>query len=172
MPEDRNRHAQLFRGLRVTTLGTLASRVLGLVRDMATAALLGLSGDGVMDAFVVAFRLPNFFRRLFGEGALTASYLPVLAAQLEEDRASGWQLASVVLVWFGVILAAVVVIAEAACLILWWAYADAPQMRLLLGLSAVMLPYLFFICLAAQLAGTLHALAHFSTPALAPTLLN
>lgn len=172
MPEDRNRHAQLFRGLRVTTLGTLASRVLGLVRDMATAALLGLSGDGVMDAFVVAFRLPNFFRRLFGEGALTASYLPVLAAQLEEDRASGWQLASVVLVWFGVILAAVVVIAEAACLILWWAYADAPQMRLLLGLSAVMLPYLFFICLAAQLAGTLHALGHFSTPALAPTLLN
>ncbi|HEX5446696.1 MAG TPA: murein biosynthesis integral membrane protein MurJ [Pirellulales bacterium] len=172
MPDDRSRHAQLFRGLRVTTLGTLASRILGLVRDMATAALLGLSGDGVMDAFVVAFRIPNFFRRLFGEGALTASYLPVLAATLEENRAAGWQLASVVLVWFGAILAVVVVLAEAVCLTLWWLYADHPDMRLLLGLSAVMLPYLFFICLAAQLAGTLHALAHFSTPALAPTLLN
>ncbi len=172
MPDDRSRHAQLFRGLRVTTLGTLASRILGLVRDMATAALLGLSGDGVMDAFVVAFRIPNFFRRLFGEGALTASYLPVLAATLEKNRAAGWQLASVVLVWFGAILAVVVVVAEAVCLTLWWLYADHPDMRLLLGLSAVMLPYLFFICLAAQLAGTLHALAHFSTPALAPTLLN
>lgn len=172
MHDTRARHAQIFSGLRVTTLGTLASRVLGLVRDMATAAMLGLSGDGVMDAFVVAFRIPNFFRRLFGEGALTASYLPVLTSQLEEDRAAGWQLASVVLVWLGVILAVVVVLAEAVCLGLSWLYADRPDMRLLVGLSAVMLPYLFFICLAAQLAGTLHALAHFSTPALAPTLLN
>lgn len=172
MPDDRSRQAQLFSGLRVTTLGTLASRILGLVRDMATAAMLGLSGDGVMDAFVVAFRIPNFFRRLFGEGALTASYLPVLASRLEEDRTAGWQLASVVLVWLGVVLAVVVVLAEAVCLGLWWTYSDRPDLRLLLGLSAVMLPYLFFICLAAQLAGTLHALAHFSTPALAPTLLN
>lgn len=172
MSDERTRHAQIFSGLRVTTLGTLASRILGLVRDIATAAMLGLSGDGVMDAFVVAFRIPNFFRRLFGEGALTASYLPVLASQLEEDRAAGWQLASAVLVWLSVVLAVVVVLAEAVCLALWWTYADRPDMRLLLGLSAVMLPYLFFICLAAQLAGTLHALAHFSTPALTPTLLN
>jgi putative peptidoglycan lipid II flippase len=156
----------------VTSFGTLASRVLGMVRDMATAALLGLSGDGVMDAFVFAFRIPNFFRRLFGEGALAASYLPVLSKRLEEDRPGAWQLASVVLVWLSVILAAVVVLAEGACLAMWWLEGDRPGMRLLLGLTAVMLPYLFFICLAAQLAGTLHAMAHFSTPALAPTLLN
>jgi putative peptidoglycan lipid II flippase len=163
---------QLFAGIRITSFGTLASRVLGMVRDMATAALLGLSGDGVMDAFVFAFRIPNFFRRLFGEGALAASYLPVLSKRLEEDRAGAWQLASVVLVWLSVTLAAVVVLAEGACLALWWVDGDRPGMRLLLGLTAVMLPYLFFICLAAQLAGTLHAMAHFSTPALAPTLLN
>ena len=60
---------QAFAGLTVTSLGTLASRVLGLVRDMATVALLGMSDGGVMDAFVVAFRIPNLFRRLFGEGA-------------------------------------------------------------------------------------------------------
>ncbi|HET6879632.1 MAG TPA: murein biosynthesis integral membrane protein MurJ [Pirellulales bacterium] len=163
---------QLFAGIRVTSIGTLASRVLGMVRDMATAALLGLSGDGVMDAFVVAFRIPNFFRRLFGEGALAASYLPVLSKKLEEDRVSAWRVASVVLVWLSVILAATVVLAEGCCLGLWWLEGDRPGMRLLLGLTATMLPYLFFICLAAQLAGTLHALAHFSTPALAPTLLN
>ncbi|HEV7226777.1 MAG TPA: murein biosynthesis integral membrane protein MurJ [Pirellulales bacterium] len=164
--------SQLFAGLRVTSFGTLASRLLGMVRDMATASLLGLSGDGVMDAFVVAFRIPNLFRRLFGEGALAASYLPVLSAKLEQNRQAAWQLASVTLVWLAVVLAGAVVVAEGACAAAWWFYGDAPGMKLLLGLSAVMLPYLFFICLAAQVSGTLHALAHFSTPALAPTLLN
>lgn len=164
--------SQLFAGLRVTSFGTLASRILGMVRDMATAALLGLSGDGVMDAFVVAFRIPNLARRLFGEGALAASYLPVLSAKLETDRQAAWQLASVTLVWLAVILAGVVLVAEAICAGVWLLYGDAPGMRPLVGLSAVMMPYLFFICLAAQVSGTLHALAHFSTPALAPTLLN
>ena len=164
--------SQLFAGLRVTSFGTLASRILGMVRDVATAALLGLSGDGVMDAFVVAFRIPNLFRRLFGEGALAASYLPVLSARLERNRNEAWQLASVTLVWLAVILTAVVVVAEGICAALWWLYGDVPGMTLLVGRSAVMLPYLFFICLAAQVSGTLHALSHFSTPALAPTLLN
>lgn len=163
---------QLLAGIRVTSFGTLASRLLGMLRDMATAALMGLSGGGVMDAFVVAFRIPNFFRRLFGEGALAASYLPVLSQKLEEDRTAAWQVASVVLVWLAAILAAVVVVAEACCLALWWLEGDRPGMTLLLGLTATMMPYLFFICLAAQVSGTLHALAHFSTPALAPTLLN
>ncbi|MCL4195740.1 MAG: hypothetical protein KJZ87_28650, partial [Thermoguttaceae bacterium] len=81
----RQRHP-LVSGAGITSLGTLASRVLGMVRDMATAALLGLSGGGVMDAFAVAFRIPNLFRRLFGEGALAASYLPVLTAEFERDR--------------------------------------------------------------------------------------
>ena len=62
---------------------------------MATVSLLGLSGDGVMDAFVLAFRIPNLFRRLFGEGALAAAYLPVLTEELERDRPRAWQFASV-----------------------------------------------------------------------------
>ncbi|HEY5313542.1 MAG TPA: lipid II flippase MurJ, partial [Pirellulales bacterium] len=74
-----------LRGLSITSVGTLVSRVLGLARDMATVSLLGLSGDGVMDAFVLAFRIPNLFRRLFGEGALAAAYLPVLTEELERD---------------------------------------------------------------------------------------
>ena len=72
---------------RIPALGTLASRVTGLLRDMATAAGLGMSGGGVMDALVVAFRTANLLRRLFGEGAFTAAFLPVFSAAVD-DRAA------------------------------------------------------------------------------------
>ena len=87
----------LLSGARITGLGTLLSRVLGLIRDIATAALLGLSAGGVMDAFAIAIRIPNLFRRLFAEGALSASYLPVLTARFEEGPDSAWKLVSVVI---------------------------------------------------------------------------
>ncbi len=162
----------LIAGAAITSLGTLASRMLGLVRDISTAPLLGMSGGGVMDVFVVAFRIPNLFRRLFGEGALTASYVPVLAARLEEDRPRAWQLASVLLAWLTVVLAGIVLVAELVCLLAWNAGSGQPRVRLLAGLAAVMMPYMLFICLAAQVAATLQCLGHFSIPALAPTLLN
>lgn len=139
---------------------------------MATASLLGMSGGGVMDAFAIAFRIPNLFRRLFGEGALAASYLPVFAERLEKDRQSAWQLASVMLSWVTVVLVLIVMLAEAACGLIWLAWGHLPGLGLLLGLAAVMMPYLLFICLAAQVAATLHALSRFAAPALAPTLLN
>ena len=125
-----------------------------------------------MDAFVVAFRIPNLFRRLFGEGSLAVSYLPVLAARLDRDRPGAWQLASVTFVWLSVVLAALVLVLEGACGALYVAYGDNPQLALLLGLAGVMIPYLFFICLAAQISATLHALSHFGGPALVPVVLN
>jgi putative peptidoglycan lipid II flippase len=159
-------------GFWVTSLGTLASRVLGLVRDMATAALLGLGSGGAMDAFVVAFRIPNLFRRLFGEGALAASYLPVLAERLHHERASAWQLTSVVLTWLTIVLSVVVLVGEALCGALWLALGPASQERLLVGLLAIMLPYLLLGCLAAQVSATLQALGQFRMPAVAPTIMN
>jgi putative peptidoglycan lipid II flippase len=162
----------LVSGAGITGLGTLACRVLGMVRDMATASLLGMSGGGVMDAFVVAFRIPNLFRRLFGEGALAASYVPVLARRLEQDRAAAWQVASAVFTWLSVLLAGILVAAEAICGLVWLAWGDAPGMALLVGLTAAMMPYMLFICLAAQVAATLQCLSEFRVPALAPTLLN
>ncbi|MFH1918394.1 MAG: murein biosynthesis integral membrane protein MurJ [Planctomycetota bacterium] len=167
----RARHPLII-GARVTSLGTFCSRLLGMLRDMATAALLGLSGGGVMDAFVIAFRIPNLFRQLFGEGALAASYLPVLSAQLEKDRAAAWQLVSVALTWLAVLLVVLVLVAEGACGLAWLAWGDVPGVGLVVGLAAVMMPYLLFICLAAQVAATLHAIAHFGTPALVPAVLN
>jgi putative peptidoglycan lipid II flippase len=166
------RRHPLIAGARITGLGTLASRVLGMVRDMATAALLGLAGQGVMDAFVIAYRIPNLFRRLFGEGALTASYLPVLSAQLEKDRKGAWQLASVTFTWLTVVLAGLVVLGEVLFGLAWLVWGEDPGAGLLVGLAAVMLPYLLLICLAAQVTATLHALSHFTVPALAPVVLN
>ncbi len=168
---DRKRHP-LITGTIIVSLGTLASRVLGAVRDMATAALLGMSHAAVMDAFVTAFRIPNTFRRLFGEGALAASYLPVLSAQLEKDRQNAWRLASVMMTWLAVLLVALLAVIEGVCGLIWLIWGHVPGMGLLMGLTAVMMPYMLFICLAAQAAATLQALSHFSVPALAPTILN
>lgn len=162
----------LISGALVTGLGTLLSRLLGMVRDMATASILGLAGSPVMDAFVIAYRIPNLFRRLFGEGALTASYLPVLAAELERDRRHAWHLASVMLSWVTVLLTGLVLLGELLIVVAWWLLGELPGMPLLLGLSATLLPYLMLICLAAQLSATLHAMQHFAVPALAPIVLN
>ncbi len=159
-------------GIRVTTFWTMVSRILGMVRDVATAALFGLVGSGAIDAFVIAFRIPNLFRRLFGEGALAGSYLPVLTETLEQSRGAAWQLVSVLLGWLTIVLSAFVLLSELFCAVV-WAYADHDsQLQLIAGLSAIMLPYLLFVCLAAQISATLHALNHFSTPAVAPILLN
>jgi len=162
----------LIAGARITSLGTLACRILGMLRDMATASLLGLAGGGIMDAFVIAYRIPNLFRRLFGEGALTASYLPVLSARLETDPQVARQLASGVVTLLAVLLAALVAVGELLFGVVWLIWGDVPGVGLLMGLSAVMLPYLLLICIAAQLTTMLYAAQHFTVPALTPTMLN
>jgi putative peptidoglycan lipid II flippase len=162
----------LFSGVTATTLGTLVSRVLGVLRESAAAGLLGLSHGGVMDAYVVAFRIPKLFRRLFGEGAMTASYLPVLAEDLEQDRRRAWKLVSLATTALLVTLALLVVLAEGVCWGLRLAYGDLPGMRLVLGLTAVMLPYTIFICLAAMASATLQTLQEFRVPAMIPSVMN
>jgi putative peptidoglycan lipid II flippase len=168
-PSERRSFVQ---GMWTTGLGTLASRILGLARDMATAALLGLGESGVMDALVVAVRIPNLFRRLFGEGALTASFLPVFTAERERSEEAGWKLASIVLVWLTLVLTVIVLVAELLLAIGWLAWHDSPAVTRLIGLNAATLPYVVTICCASLLGATLQALGHFSIPALAPTLLN
>ncbi len=160
----------LISGARITSLGTLSSRVLGMLRDMATAALLGRGG--VSDAFFIAYRFPNLFRRLFGEGAMTASYLPVLTAHLEADRRAARQLASVVVSLLAAGLAVLVAAAELAFGLIWLCWGDVEGVGQLMGLAAVMLPYLLLICVAAQLTTMYHAMGHFTIPAFTPAVLN
>lgn len=159
-------------GATVTSLGTLGSRVLGMVRDMATAALLGLAGSGVMDAFVVAFRVPNLFRRLLGEGALAAGVVPTIAQALQQDRTQAWRMAGALLAWVGGLAAAAVLLGEIGCAVLGWGWDPAPETTLALRLGAVLMPYVVLASLAALLAANLQCLAEFALPAVAPMLLN
>lgn len=165
---------KLFAGLRIVASSTLLSRVLGMLRDCATGTLFGLSP--VADAFAFAFRIPNLARRLFGEGALSAAFLPIFARELEHKQADGshsaWQLASAVFALMSLVLVALVVIGEAALWLLGLQFAEHADTQLLLGLTAVMLPYAVLICLAAQVTAVLHALGHFTWPALVPAVLN
>ena len=145
-----------------------------MFREIASARLFGLGP--VWDAFSFAFVIPNLSRRLFGEGALSAAFLPVFAKQIEADRdgelQSAWQLASAVFSLLAVFLTGLVLIGE---LVIWGlshALAGQSETQLMLGLTAVMLPYSLLICLAAQVTAVLHALGHFTWPALVPVVLN
>lgn len=165
---------QLFSGLRIVASSTLASRVLGMFREIASAKLFGLSP--VWDAFSFAFMIPNLSRRLFGEGALSAAFLPVFARELEGEREhnlqSAWQLASAVFTLLAVVLTGLVLVGELSLWGLSHFYAGHAETELMLGLTAVMLPYALLICLAAQVTAVLHALGHFTWPALVPVVLN
>ncbi|MEX2113568.1 MAG: murein biosynthesis integral membrane protein MurJ [Pirellulales bacterium] len=162
----------LWSGFWATSLGTLASRVLGLARDVATAALLGLGEAGVMDAFVIAFRVPNLLRRIFGEGALAASFLPVFTRQADESPHRGWQLLSVLFAWLAMLLVALVLVGEIGCAWWWLRAGGGSADAALVGLLAAMLPYLVLIFLAAHAAAALQSLLEFRVPAVAPMILN
>src|SRR6476646_10242697 len=121
----------LLSGTAVTSAGTLVSRVLGLVRDTVTAALFGLSTGGVLDALVVAFRIPNLFRALFGEGAMTASFLPVFTEALERNRENAWQILREALRWLVSVLIVITLAGEAVLGVWVWLVHDDPHVRLL-----------------------------------------
>jgi putative peptidoglycan lipid II flippase len=166
----------LITGTVVTSLGTLASRLSGVLREVATGALFGVvgsgAGRGVADAFLFAFRIPNLFRQLFGEGALTASHLPVLTGHLENDPDAARHLSSVVVTLLAALLTGLAAVGELLLGLIWLIWGNSPRVELLLGLSAVMMPYVVLICVAAQLSTILYAHQRFAVPALAPVTLN
>jgi putative peptidoglycan lipid II flippase len=157
---------------------TLLSRISGLVRDVLFAGLIG-AGTGVSaDAFYVAFRIPNFLRRIFGEGAFSQSFVPVFAEYkakytAEETRAFVDHLAGV----FGAILFVItllgVIAAPILVMILAPGFIDEPHKY---GMTVQMLritfPYLFFISLVAMAAGILNTHGRFGAAAFTPVLLN
>jgi putative peptidoglycan lipid II flippase len=158
-------------GMVVVSVMTVLSRILGLVRDIAMARLFGLSP--VMDAFTVAFRIPNLSRKLFGEGALATSFIPIFTRELQQsDRATAWVLASAVLGWLTLFLTVLVVLGEwGLAAWIWWGMVT-PETRVLIELTALMLPYLVLICLASQVGAVLNSLGHFRWPATVPVILN
>ncbi len=155
---------------------TLASRVLGFVRDVLTAALLG--AGPVADAFFVAFRLPNHFRALLAEGAFNAAFVPVFSRLMVEDgRPRALRFAEQVLALMALSQIVLLVIFE---LIMPWfmhvfapGFADQPEKFALAVLfTRITFPYLLFIAIVSLTGALLNALGHFSAAAAAPILLN
>lgn len=154
----------------------MASRVLGFVREMLIAALLGTGP--VADAFYAALRFPNLFRRLFAEGAFNAAFIPLFAKRLEESETSAKQFASEV---FSVLLVILLIISTLAIAFMPWLVGTvvAPKFvtnpdkfELTVLLTRIMFPYLAAMSLVAMLAGILNSLRKYFLAALAPVLLN
>lgn len=174
---DHDDTARTARAAWVISSFTLLSRVLGFVRDMAMFATLGASW--VMGTFVLAWMLPNMLRRLFGEGALSAAFIRRFAATLDGH---GRQPARALLgavsgaLISGLLPLALVVVG--ACLLVpaeWIAPRDpagGEAARLLVRLTAILFPYVLFICLTAIFSGALNSLGSFALPASLPIVLN
>ena len=159
----------------VLTVGvwTLLSRVLGFVRDVIIANLLG---PGVlMDAYVAAFRLPNMFRRFFAEGAFNAAFVPMFSKRLEagEDPIGFARLAMSGLAVILLILTALAMIFMPALV---WATAEGfygdERFDITVEFGRITFPYILFISLAALFSGVLNAANRFAAAAAAPVLLN
>ena len=156
---------------------TILSRILGFVRDVVLAKMFGASGE--TDAFFLAFRIPNFMRRLFAEGSFSLAFVPVLS----EYRATGDRealrdlidhvtgtLAAILLVLVSVgILAAPLVLSIFAP---GWLADGRPEFDLSAGMLRITFPYIMLISLTALSAGILNTFERFLIPALTPVLLN
>jgi len=154
-------------------LGTFSSRVLGLLRDMALAALFSRT---VTDAWTAAFRLPNLFRRLLGEGSLSVSFIPVFVeARLESpERARNLAngLYTLLLVFLAVLTALGILFAEPILHLILAADYSGERFELTLRMARIMFGFIFFVSSYAYFMGILNALGRFALPALAPTLFN
>ena len=156
---------------KIIAAATVLSRVLGVVRDAVFGHVFG--AGSVWDSYTVAYMIPNLFRRLFGEGALSAAFIPVYSETIEAgDKELTQRLGRATLWLLVVTLAGMVLIGQAVIAVLGWAFADNPDTALTFTLSAIVLPYVILICLVALMGGMLNARYHFSCPALAPVILN
>jgi putative peptidoglycan lipid II flippase len=168
--------AHLVRSAGVVGLATMSSRVLGLVRDLVLAYLFGASNE--MDAFTVAFRIPNLLRDLFAEGAMSSAFVPTFTRVLTiEGRAAAWRLGNLVITALLLVtgLLALLGMVFAWPLVTFAAgrFASVPgKLQLAVTLARIMLPFLTLIALAVGLMGMLNSLRRFFVPAFSPAMFN
>ena len=164
--------ASELKGFQAVSLLTLVSRIAGLARDSMMASLFGFSGF-ILDAFTVAFRVPNMFRRLFGEGAMSTAFLPEFA---RTDAEQGRERANLLLagtVWrLFRILAAITLVIELTVGAVYLSATISPRSQLLCELFLILFPYMLLICLTSLYSAALHSVKRFVIPALAPVALN
>ena len=150
---------------------TLVSRLLGMVREVVYANFMGDSR--VAGAFKLAFTIPNLFRRLLGEGALTAAFIPIFK---EKEKTHGeiemWRTANAVISGLVIAAAAVIGVAMLGLTVALNVHTFDTNTELMLRLLRVMFPYMLLVCLAAAFMGMLNARGHFFIPAMGATMLN
>ena len=166
----------LFKSASVVSLLTLVSRITGLVRELLIAATFGASA--LTDAFNVAFRIPNLLRRLFGEGAFSMAFVPVLAASKAQHGELATQSmidhVATVLAWALLVISIIGVVAAPALV---WAMASGLQQNprgfeVAVVMTRWMFPYIAFMSMVALAAGVLNTWRRFAVPAATPVLLN
>ena len=166
----------VVRAAGIVGFATLLSRILGYVRDMVIAYFFGTAASA--DAFFVAFRIPNLFRRLFAEGALTVAFIPIFTGYLvQESKESASRFVNAVFTLLSLILLLVsllgIVFSPLIVKLMAWGFAaDPDKFELTVLLTRIMFPYIFFVSLVALCMGILNALKHFAAPALSQVLLN
>ena len=170
------RQVSLFKSASTVSLLTLVSRITGFARETLIAALFGASA--LTDAFNVAFRIPNLFRRLFAEGAFSQAFVPVLAATRAEKGDDATRLlvdkVATLLAW-AVLLTSILGVLAAPGLV--WLMASGlrqtPQgLQTAVNLTGIMFPYIAFMSMVALSAGVLNTWRRFAVPAATPVVLN
>jgi putative peptidoglycan lipid II flippase len=166
----------MLRGVLTVGGWTMASRVLGFARDMLIAAMLG--AGPIADAFFVALKLPNLFRRLFGEGAFNAAFVPEFAGMLSAEgpqpaRQFASEAFAVMTFWLGALTIAGEIFMPQVMTVLAPGFAAIPaKFALAVELSRITFPYLILICLAALVSGVLNGLDRFTAASASYVLFN
>ena len=169
-------HAWMLRGVLTVGGWTMASRVLGFARDMLIAARLG--AGPMADAFFVALKLPNLFRRLFGEGAFNAAFIPAFAGTLavqgpQVARQLAERMAALMTIWLSSLVVLGIVLMPQLMTVLAPGFSATPEkFALAVELTRITFPYLLFICLTALVSGVLNGLDRFAAAAAAPVFFN
>jgi len=168
--------SRIIKSAGIVSLGTLLSRIFGLIRLQTIAYIFGSSE--ATDAFWMGFTLPNLLRSLLAEGALSAAFIPIFSDYLStKGEEEARRLANNIFSILSLVL--VMVVGLGICLAPWYVpylafgfKGNSSQMHLTIRLTQMMFPFLFFICLAAVAMAILNCKAHFGTPAFAPLLFN
>ncbi len=166
-----NHEQKLLRHASVVSVMTAISRIAGLVRELIMAYYFGTSA--VQSAFVVAFRIPNLFRRLFGEGALSNAFIPVFTELLvREGKESASRFASRVMGLQSTVIGLLVILLMVATWLVEPLFEPDSRWRIIFPLMRIMLPYALLICQVALVSAMLNTQQQFRISSLTPVILN
>jgi putative peptidoglycan lipid II flippase len=166
----------MFRAIATVGGWTMVSRILGFLRDMLIAAKLG--AGPMADAFFIALKLPNLFRRLFGEGAFNAAFVPAFAQMLAQRgpaaaQALAERMATIMTLWLALLTGLGLIFMPQLMQVLAPGFVGRPEkFALAVELTRITFPYLLLICLTALVSGVLNGLGRFAAAAAAPIFFN